>query len=91
MKAGGPAYERYVLDKGKLQAGLLDNPDQAASAGVVLIVSYPRIEGATRTSCKGMGYYGIRPIGYHDWFVRIILERLVSLNKITYTYLEWFH
>ena len=46
-KAGDLACERYVLDKGKLQVEVLCNLDQVAPAGAVLIVSYPRIEGAT--------------------------------------------
>lgn len=45
--AGDLACERYVLDKGKLQVEMLNNLDQVAPAGAVLIVSYPRIEGAT--------------------------------------------
>lgn len=45
--AGDLACERYVLDKGKLQVEVLTNLDQVAAAGAVLIVSYPRIEGAT--------------------------------------------
>ena len=46
-KAGDLACERYVLDQGKLQVEVLTNLDQVATAGAVLIVSYPRIEGAT--------------------------------------------
>lgn len=45
--AGDLACERYVLDKGKLQVEMLTNLDQVAPAGAVIIVSYPRIEGAT--------------------------------------------
>ncbi len=45
--AGDLACERYVLDKGKLQVEVLTNLDQVAAAGAVVIVSYPRIEGAT--------------------------------------------
>ena len=45
--AGDLVCERYVLDKGKLQVELLKNLDQVAPAGAVVIVSYPRIEGAT--------------------------------------------
>lgn len=45
--AGDLACERYILSKGKLQVELLTNLDQVAPAGAVLIVSYPRIEGAT--------------------------------------------
>ncbi|MGL4282524.1 MAG: hypothetical protein ACRCSI_02435 [Eubacterium aggregans] len=39
--------ERYVLDQDKLQVELLKNLDLVKPAGAVLIVSYPRIEGAT--------------------------------------------
>ena len=46
-KAGDLACERYVLDSGKLQVEVLTNLDQVAPAGAVVIVSYPRIEGAT--------------------------------------------
>lgn len=46
-KAGDLACERYVLDSGKLQVEVLANLDQVAPAGAVLVVSYPRIEGAT--------------------------------------------
>lgn len=46
-KAGDLACERYVLDSGKLQVEVLDNLDQVAPAGAVIVVSYPRIEGAT--------------------------------------------
>ena len=45
--AGDLACERYVLDKGKLQVEVLTNLDQVMPAGAVLVVSYPRIEGAT--------------------------------------------
>lgn len=41
------ACERYVLSKGKLQVEVLANLDKVAPAGAVVIVSYPRIEGAT--------------------------------------------
>lgn len=46
-KTGDLTCERYVLDQGKLQVEVLCNLDQVAPAGAVLIVSYPRIEGAT--------------------------------------------
>lgn len=46
-QAGDLAGERYVLDKGKLQVEMLKNLDQVAPAGAVILVSYPRIEGAT--------------------------------------------
>ena len=46
-EAGDLACERYVLDQGKLQVEVLQNLDQVAPAGAVIIVSYPRIEGAT--------------------------------------------
>jgi len=36
-----------VLAKGKLQVEVLSNLDKVTPAGAVLIVSYPRIEGAT--------------------------------------------
>ncbi len=45
--AGDLACERYVLSRGKLQVELLCNLDQVAAAGAVVLVSYPRIEGAT--------------------------------------------
>lgn len=45
--AGDLAGERYVLSKGKLQVEVLKNLDQVAPAGAVIVVSYPRIEGAT--------------------------------------------
>ena len=44
--AGDLACERYVLSKGKLQVEVLRNLDQVAEAGAVIIVAYPRIEGA---------------------------------------------
>ena len=44
---GDLACERYVLAQGKLQVEVMKNLDQVAPAGAVLIVSYPRIEGAT--------------------------------------------
>ena len=46
-KAGDLIGERYVLDHGKLQVEVLKNLDQVAPAGAVVLVSYPRIEGAT--------------------------------------------
>jgi len=46
-EAGDLAGERYILDKGKLQVEMLKNLDQVAPAGAVILVSYPRIEGAT--------------------------------------------
>ena len=39
--------ERYVLENEQLQVALLTNLDQVSPAGAVVIVSYPRIEGAT--------------------------------------------
>lgn len=45
--AGDLACERYVLAKGKLQVEVLDNLDKVAPAGAMLIVAWPRIEGAT--------------------------------------------
>ena len=39
--------ERYVLENEKLQVELLKNLDKVAPAGAVVIVSYPRFEGAT--------------------------------------------
>ena len=44
--AGDLACEGYVLSKGKLQVEVLRNLDQVAEAGAVIIVAYPRIEGA---------------------------------------------
>ena len=46
-KAGDLACERYVLEKGKLQVEVLTNLDQVPAAGAVLVVAWPRIEGAT--------------------------------------------
>ena len=46
-KAGDLIGERYVLDHGKLQVELLKNLEQVTPAGAVVLVSYPRIEGAT--------------------------------------------
>lgn len=46
-QAGDLACERYVLDQNKLQVEVLKNLDQVAPAGAVILVSYPRIEGAT--------------------------------------------
>jgi len=46
-REGDLACERYVLGQGKLQVELLKNLDQVAPAGAVLLVSYPRLEGAT--------------------------------------------
>ena len=44
---GDLVCERYVLEQEKLQVELLKNLDQVQPAGAVIIVSYPRIEGAT--------------------------------------------
>lgn len=44
---GDLACERYVLDRGKLQVEVLANLDQVQPAGAVVLISYPRIEGAT--------------------------------------------
>lgn len=44
---GDLACERYVLDQGKLQVEVLANLDKVQPAGAVVLVSYPRIEGAT--------------------------------------------
>ena len=46
-KAGDLACERYVLDSGKLQVEVLDNLDKVAPAGALILVMWPRIEGAT--------------------------------------------
>lgn len=45
-KAEDLACERYVLEKGKLQIEVLDNLDQVAPAGAILIAAWPRFEGA---------------------------------------------
>ena len=45
--AGDLVCERYVLEQNKIQVEVLSNLDQVTPAGAVLIVSYPRIEGAT--------------------------------------------
>lgn len=45
--AGDLICERYVLSQNKLQVEVLRNLDQVSPAGAVIIVSYPRIEGAT--------------------------------------------
>ncbi len=45
-KAGDLACERYVLAMGKLQVEVLRNLDQVAPAGAIMIVAWPRIEGA---------------------------------------------
>ena len=44
---GDLACERYVLDNDKLQVEVLANLDKVQPAGAVVIVSCPRIEGAT--------------------------------------------
>ena len=44
---GDLACERYVVDNDKLQVEVLANLDKVQPAGAVVIVSYPRIEGAT--------------------------------------------
>ena len=41
------ACERYVLAKGKLQVEVLQNLDQVAPAGAILVALWPRFEGAT--------------------------------------------
>ncbi len=46
-KAGDLACERYVLAKGKLQVEVLQNLDKVAPAGALVLVMWPRIEGAT--------------------------------------------
>jgi kynurenine formamidase len=46
-KAGDLVCERYVLSNHKLQVEVLTNLDKVSPAGAVVIVSYPRIEGAT--------------------------------------------
>lgn len=46
-QAGDLACERYVLSHGKVQVELLCNLDQVAPAGAVVMVSFPRITGAT--------------------------------------------
>ena len=45
--AGDLVCERYVLEQNKIQVEVLSNLDKVTPAGAVLIVSYPRIEGAT--------------------------------------------
>ena len=45
--AGDLICERYVLAQNKLQVEVLRNLDLVTPAGAVIIVSYPRIEGAT--------------------------------------------
>ena len=44
---GDLVCERYVLDNDKLQVEVLANLDKVQPAGAVVVVSYPRIEGAT--------------------------------------------
>ncbi len=52
---GDLACERYVLDNDKLQVEVLANLDKVQPAGAVVIVSYPRIEGATGLPMHGSG------------------------------------
>ena len=51
-KAGDLVCERYVLSNHKLQVEVLTNLDKVSPAGAVVIVSYPRIEGATGLKLK---------------------------------------
>ncbi len=46
-RVGDLACERYVLDQGKIQIEVLQNLDQVAPAGAILVAAWPRIEGAT--------------------------------------------
>ncbi|MBR2812242.1 MAG: cyclase family protein [Solobacterium sp.] len=46
-KAGDLACERYVLQSGKLQVEVLDNLDKVAAAGALVLVMWPRFQGAT--------------------------------------------
>ncbi len=46
-KAEDLACERYVLEMGKLQVEVLRNLDQVPAAGAVIVVAWPRIQGAT--------------------------------------------
>ena len=46
-EAGDLACERYVLSMNKIQVEVMCNLDQVPAAGAVVIVSFPRIEGAT--------------------------------------------
>ena len=47
VEADDLACERYVLDQGKVQVEVMANLDKVAPAGAVILVSFPRIEGAT--------------------------------------------
>ena len=46
-RVGDLECERYVLKMGKLQIEVLQNLDQVAPAGAILLAAWPRIEGAT--------------------------------------------
>lgn len=54
-KAEDLACERYVLAKGKLQVEVLDNLDKVAPAGALILVMWPRIEGATGLPVRAVG------------------------------------
>lgn len=57
-KAGDLACERYVLGKGKLQVELLNNLDKVAPAGALILIAWPRIEGAVGMPVRA---YAISP------------------------------
>ncbi|MCR4951021.1 MAG: cyclase family protein [Solobacterium sp.] len=46
-KAQDLACERYVLAQGKLQVEVMQNLDKVAEAGALVVVMWPRLEGAT--------------------------------------------
>lgn len=47
VKADDLACERYVLEQGKLQVEVMRNLDQVPPAGAILVMAWPKFEGAT--------------------------------------------
>lgn len=56
--AGDLACERYVLKNGHLQVEVMKNLDKVAPSGAILLLSWPRIEGATGLPAR---VYAISP------------------------------
>ena len=57
VKEDDLACERYILASNRFQVELLDNLDQMPATGGLIVISYPRIEGATGLPARVWGVH----------------------------------
>ena len=57
VKEDDLACERYILASNRFQVELLDNLDQMPATGGLIVISYPRTEGATGLPARVWGVH----------------------------------